>query len=72
MKNRLNSKLIRQAVSGNSLAIVEIVSIYKSYINTLSSRTLYDLVGNEYMGINVDLQERLVSKLINLILSFKV
>lgn len=71
MINKLNSKLIGEAVSGNCTAINKIIEIYKPYINTLSSRTLYDLEGNEYVGINVDLQERLTSKLIHLIGAFK-
>ena len=72
MTEKLNSELIKQAVSGNCTAINEIIAIYKPYINTLSSRTLYDLDGNEYVGINVDLQERWTSKLIHFIGAFKV
>jgi len=71
MRNKLNSELIKQAVFGNCTAINKIIAIYKPYINTLSSRTLYDLEGNEYVGINVDLQDRLTSKLIDLIGAFK-
>ena len=71
MRNKLNSELIKQAVFGSCTAIDKIIEIYKPYINTLSSRTLYDLKGNEYVGINVDLQDRLTSKLIHLIGAFK-
>ena len=46
--------------------------IYQPYINTLSSKKLYDSQGNEYIGINVALQERLISKLIDLIYAYKI
>lgn len=72
MKNALSYKLIEQAVSGDETAIDRIVEIYQPYINTLASRTLYDSEGNEYIGVNVDLRDHLVRKLINLIHTYKI
>ena len=72
MNSELNCKLIKSAVAGNSIAISKLVDIYQPYINTLASKRLFDDEGNEYIGVNVDLQERLIRKLIKLILSFKI
>ena len=72
MKVKLSSKRIRQAVLGNSTAISKIIMIYQPYINTLASKKLYESQGNEYIGINVDLQERLINKLIDLIYAYKI
>jgi len=72
MNNTLTARLIKSAVLGNSISIIKIVEIYQPYINTLASKKLYDDDGCEYIGINVDLQEQLTRKLINLIIKFKV
>lgn len=72
MKHVLNYKLIEKAVSGDEVAINKIVTIYQPYINTLSAMTLYDDEGNEYVGINVDLQDHLTRKLLELIHTYKI
>ena len=72
MKNELNYELIEKATSGNQQAIDRIVSIYQPYINTLSSKTLYDEFGNKFIGINVYLKEHLTSKLIDMISRYKI
>ena len=72
MKNELNYELIKKAVSGEQEAIDRIVAIYQPYINTLASKTLYDECGNKYIGINVDLKEHLISKLIKMINEYKI
>ena len=68
----LNRNLIEKAASGDPVAINNIVSMYQSYINTLTTMTLFDSEGNEYSGINVDLRERLNAKLIHLIHTYKI
>lgn len=72
MKSALNYKLIEQAVSGDESAIDRIVEIYQPYINTLASRTLYDFEGNEYIGVNVDLQDHLTRKLVDIIRKYQI
>lgn len=72
MKSALSYELIERAISGDEEAVNRIVSIYEPYINTLASKSLYDAEGNEYIGVNVDLKDHLVRKLINLIHTYKV
>lgn len=72
MKNALSYKLIERAVSGDETAIKRIIAIYEPYINTLASKELYDAEGNEYIGVNVDLKDHLVRKLISLIHTYKL
>ena len=72
MKSALSYELIERAISGDEDAVNRIVSIYEPYINTLASKALYDAEGNEYIGVNVDLKDHLVRKLINLIHTYKV
>lgn len=72
MKSALSYELIERAILGDEDAVNRIVSIYEPYINTLASKSLYDAEGNEYIGVNVDLKDHLVRKLINLIHTYKV
>ena len=72
MKNKLSYELIEKAVSGDEEAIDRILKIYEPYINTLASQTLLDSDGNEYVGVNVDLKEHLIGKLLRLIDVYKV
>ena len=72
MKSALSYELIERAISGDEDAVNRIVSIYEPYINTLASKSFYDAEGNEYIGVNVDLKDHLVRKLINLIHTYKV
>lgn len=45
---------------------------YESYIASLSMRKLRDERGNTYYGIDEDIRDRLRSKLMRAVLSFKV
>ena len=72
MKSDLSYDMIKKAISGDAEAVNRIVSIYEPYINTLSSQTLYDEDGNEYIGLNVPLKEHLTSKLMDLINGYKL
>lgn len=72
MTRGLNYSLIRSATSGDEEAIGRILAIYEPYINTLASKKLFDTDGNEFVGIDIDLQEHLKTKLIDVILKYKV
>ena len=48
-----------------------IVHHYDSYIASLSMRKLRDERGNSYYGIDEDIRDRLRSKLMRAVLSFK-
>ena len=72
MKSTLSYELIERAIWGDDEAVNRIVAIYEPYINTLASKPLYDADSNEYIGVNVDLRDRLVRKLISLIHTYKV
>lgn len=49
-----------------------VVQHYESYIASLSMRKLIDERGNTYYGIDEDIRDRLRSKLMRAVLSFKV
>ena len=68
----LNYELINSAIKGDIDAINIIMRIYEPYINKLSTKRLFDKSGNEYMGIDVDLHDRLKRKLLKIIVNYKV
>ena len=72
MTKGLNYELIEAAVLGNERALNRIVSIYSPYINTLSAHKICDRSGNEYIGVDVDLQGGLQQKLIEATMKFAI
>ena len=72
MTRGISYDLIQKAVSGDKLAIQKLESIYQPYINELSTKLLFDEEGNEFYGIDVDLQDSLHTKLLDIISKFKV
>ena len=60
------------ATKGDADAMKIVMQHYESYINHLSIRKLRDESGNTYYGIDEDLRDRLRSKLMRAVLSFKV
>lgn len=72
MTRGLSYKLIKDAVSGNEEAINKLISIYDPYMKSLSVRELIDENGDEYIGIDVDLYDRLKSKLLYIIHNYKL
>ena len=68
----LNYELIKSATNGDIDSINMIMRIYEPYINKLSSKRLFADSGNEYMGIDVDLHDRLKRKLLKIIVNYKV
>lgn len=63
--------VILAATKGDPDAMKIVVQHYQSYIAHLSMRKLRDENGNIYFGIDEDLRERLQSKLMRAVLSFK-
>ena len=72
MTNGLNYNLIKRAVAGDKASIDAIVCIYEPYINTLSSKRLFDEDGKEYMIVDIDMQDHLKTKLLNVIKAYKI
>lgn len=72
MTNGISYDLIIKAVSGDISAVDKITKAYQPYINSLASKRLFDENGNEFIGIDVDVQERLQTKLLDIISKFKI
>ena len=64
--------VIIAATKGDPQAMQIVVQHYESQIAYLSMRTFRDERGNTYYGIDEDIRDRLRSKLIRAVLSFKV
>ena len=64
--------VIIAAAKGDPEAMQIVIHHYDSYIATLSMRKLRDERGNRYYGIDEDIRDRLRSKLMRAVLSFKV
>ena len=60
------------ATKGDPEAMNIVVKHYESYIASLSMRKLRDERGNTYWGIDEDIRDRLRSRLMRAVLSFKV
>ena len=63
--------VILAATKGDPDAMRIVVQHYQSYIAHLSMRKIRSECGNTYYGIDEDLRERLQSKLMRAVLSFK-
>ena len=64
--------VIVAATKGDPDAMAVVIQRYESYIADLSMRKLRDERGNTYYGINGDIRDRLRSKLMRAVLSFKI
>ena len=64
--------VIIAATKGDSDAMAVVMRRYESEISDLSMRKLRDERGNTYYGIDGDIRDRLRSKLMRAVLSFKV
>ena len=64
--------VIIAATKGDPEAMNILVKHYESYIASLSMRKLRDERGNTYWGIDEDIRDRLRSRLMRAVLSFKV
>ena len=63
--------VILAATKGDPEAMSIVMQHYQSYIAHLSIRKIRDERGNTYYGVDEDLRERLQSKLMRAVLSFK-
>ena len=63
--------IIIAASNGDSEAMELVLRHYDSYITSLSMRKLRDERGNTYWGIDEDVRDRLRSRLIRAVLTFK-
>jgi len=64
--------VIVAATKGDPDAMAVVIQRYESYIADLSMRKLRDERGNTYYGINGDIRDRLRSKLMRAVLSFRI
>ena len=64
--------IIMAAANGDSEAMELVPRHYDSYIISLSMRKLRDERGNTYWGIDEDVRDRLRSRLIRAVLTFKL
>ena len=64
--------VIIAATKGDPEAMTAVVQHYESNIAYLSMRKLRDKRGNTYYGIDEDIRDRLRSRLMRAVLSFKV
>ena len=63
--------VIVAATKGDPDAMAVVIKRYESYIADLSMRKLRDERGNTYWGIDGDIRDRLRSKLMRAVLSFR-
>lgn len=64
--------VIIAATKGDPDAMAVVIKRYESNIADLSMRKLRDERGNTYFGIDGDIQDRLRSKLMQAVLSFRI
>ena len=64
--------VILAATKGDPDAMKIVMQHYASYIAHLSTRKVRDEYGNTYYGIDEDIRDRLRSRLMRAVLSFKV
>lgn len=64
--------VIIAATKGDPDAMALVIKRYESYIADRSMRKLRDERGNTYFGIDSDIQDRLRSKLMQAVLTFRI
>jgi len=70
--NLLPFDVIREAASGDTIAIEQVINHYSGYIAKLSMRTVYDENGNQHNIVDEDIRRCLEAKLASAILKFRV
>ncbi|HFU0844313.1 TPA: helix-turn-helix domain-containing protein [Streptococcus agalactiae] len=63
--------IILAATKGDPDAMKVVIQHFSGYIASLSMRKLYDERGNAYYGVDEDIRERLQSRLMRAVLSFR-
>lgn len=71
-KNNVEYQIIKDAVSGNAVAINEVIKHYKGYIHTVSVVKMIDMRGNERDVVDMNLAKILELHLVTQILRFRV
>lgn len=71
-QNPLPYAVIVAATAGEPEAINTVLNHYSGMMTSLSTRKLYDEHGNAYYGVDVDVYDRLYSRLLQAILDFKI
>jgi hypothetical protein len=65
-------EVIELAIAGNPEAMDLVLQHYDQQIDYLSSRKFYDDDGNHYYGTDLEIKDRLKSRLIQAVLRFKI
>ena len=65
-------EMIKAAAGGDIVAINSILDHYRGYIKSLSVRKMYDEYGQVHYCVDETLKRRLETKLITVILKFKI
>lgn len=71
-ENLLPFHMIKAASEGNVGAINAVLKHYEGYIVSLSTRRLFDRLGNPHYCVDETLRRRLETKLITKILDFEI
>ena len=73
MKCLIPMSVIYEAMNGDDLAILAVISHYRGYIRFLSRRPCRNTLGFERLYVDEDMQRRLESKLIYAVITnFKI
>lgn len=72
MTKGLTMEVLESATRGDAIAINRLVLIFEPYINTLAEKRLKDDEGTEYTGIDINLKDGLIRKLIEATLKFDI
>lgn len=65
-------QIIKEAAEGDTVAINRLLKHYERYITGLSMRCMYDEFGQSHYYVDETLRRRLETKLITVILKFKI
>lgn len=65
-------KMIREAVSGNETAIMDLLKYYDAYISKLCLRPIYSTSNKVNMIVDMELKGRIQTELMKAILKFEL
>ena len=69
-REKLDKETVLAAISGDTIALMEIVNIYEPYINKLSKRITIDEYGQYTEKVNEIVKQTLTTSLISAIMKF--
>ena len=71
--NRLPYAVVEAAVRGDAEALEKVLECHNSYICKLSTRKIYDDLGNLHYEVDCDMKSRIESMLVRaIIMNFKI